>query len=317
MSDSQVRQYIDAPVAQPLTLFQKILNLLFGFIFTLPYIIFAKLRGGEGLAIRTRFIKWGITYAFRSRNYRMLYELILRPLDSTRYFEFQIADTWLKDLDLKSSIDISSPRFFLLSLTNTNPEIELLAVNPDKEDLEKTKEMFATFVGDESKYSFSDKLLDQLVDDGTSANFVSSMSVMEHIPDKQSFEKLWQLVNPGGYLFVTLPCATAGWDQYINQYDYGVLDAENYGYTFWQHFFDADDLQDRVLQYCGEPVKTCYWGEKVKGTFYRNTCVKRSISNYPYWKEPYYIARDYQRFSSLDELPGEGVVAMLFKKPSQ
>jgi hypothetical protein len=40
-------------------------------------------------------------------------------------------------------------------------------------------------------------------------------------------------------------------------------------------------------------------------------------SYYPFWREPYMMAVEYQSFSSIDELPGEGVVMLEFIKPGE
>jgi hypothetical protein len=38
---------------------------------------------------------------------------------------------------------------------------------------------------------------------------------------------------------------------------------------------------------------------------------------YPFWREPYMMATEYKSFTSIDELPGEGVVMLEFIKPVQ
>ncbi len=315
MTHTKIKQYIEVPEVPDLSLFGKVAYIVKSMILTLPFIVAARIKNGFGLAIRWRCFIWAAKSYSANNDAKILFDLLFRPLDSTRYFEMEIANTWSAELHPQHCIDVSSPKLFPLMLLSAQEIKSLQVCNPDVGDLQHTRSFLAAFEDDVIEVTYHSLRLKELVKEGLTGDLVTSISVMEHIPDENSFEDLWKLVSPGGYLFVTLPCAKFSWDQYISSYDYGVLEQGDTGYTFWQHYFDQSDVDARILRVCGEPVKSCIWGEKRKGTFFRNTSLKRCTNNYPYWKEPYYMARDYGIFETIEALPGEGVVALLFKKP--
>ena len=61
---------------------------------------------------------------------------------------------------------------------------------------------------------------------------------------------------------------------------------------------------------------TVVYGEKEAGAFQRNARRKRAehSTTYPFWREPYMMATEYTYFRRLEDLPGEGVIAMEFTK---
>jgi hypothetical protein len=74
-------------------------------------------------------------------------------------------------------------------------------------------------------------------------------------------------------------------------------------------------LQEHVFSVTGRPRHCVVYGEKTAGTFLRNAERKRANPDvYPYWREPYMMGREYGYFPDVDDLPGEGVVAMEFVK---
>jgi hypothetical protein len=106
-------------------------------------------------------------------------------------------------------------------------------------------------------------------------------------------------------------------EQYISKNPYGVLGPGDDGYTFWQRYYDQERLESSIYSVTGMPSRIAVSGEKKRGLFFRNATMKRLLigSYYPFWREPYMMAVEYQSFSSIDELPGEGVVMLEFIKP--
>ena len=105
-------------------------------------------------------------------------------------------------------------------------------------------------------------------------------------------------------------------EQYINHNQYGVLNPGDDGYTFWQRYYDPERMESSIYSITGMPTRIAVYGEKTYGFFFRNASMKRLLGSlYPFWREPYMMATEYQSFSSADELPGEGVAMLEFNKP--
>jgi hypothetical protein len=114
---------------------------------------------------------------------------------------------------------------------------------------------------------------------------------------------------------MTVPCSSKASEQYIDRDRYGILAPAEDGYYFWQRFYDRQELEDRIFAVAGRPSRQVVYGEKKPGSFQENAARKRADRYYPLWKEPYMMAREYRRYASIEDLPGEGVVALEFDKP--
>jgi predicted SAM-dependent methyltransferase len=152
-----------------------------------------------------------------------------------------------------------------------------------------------------------------------SFDLITCLSVLEHIPeDKAALERMWSLLCPGGKLILTLPCMSQPLEQYISHNQYGVLRPGDDGYTFWQRYYDRKRLSSFIYSITGMPTRIAIYGEKKNGFFFRNATMKRLLGSlYPFWREPYMIATEYQAYTSIDDLPGEGVVILEFVKPGE
>jgi hypothetical protein len=127
---------------------------------------------------------------------------------------------------------------------------------------------------------------------------------------------MWSLLRPGGKLILTLPCMAKPLEQYISNNPWGILNPENNGYTFWQRYYDLERIESIIYRITGMPDCVAIYGEKQNGFFFRNASMKRLFgSRYPFWREPYMMAIEYQPYTSIDELPGEGVAMLAFTKP--
>jgi hypothetical protein len=144
---------------------------------------------------------------------------------------------------------------------------------------------------------------------------VTSISVLEHIPrDREAVGVMWRLLETGGRLLLTVPCAAASSEQYIDRNEYGLLAPDAGGFVFWQRFYDEALLERNVFSVTGAPSRRAVYGERVAGSFQANAVRKRSDPAYPFWQEPTMMAREYSRFDRIADLPGEGVVALEFIK---
>ena len=238
--------------------------------------------------------------------------LALYPMDSTRYFEFDWVWSRLQRLSVKNYLDVSSPRLLPLSYVRRSGVARAWFVNPDKADLEMTKR-WAGALSLSGRCSFSDDPIESSRLDDRRFDAITSVSVFEHIANEgPALARIRTLLAPGGTLLMTLPCTAAGYDQFrdFDEYNLGKPDGE--GRYFFQRFYDAASLRDRVFSILGEPRQMTVYGESEPGFFGRNAQQKMRGLPYPFWREGYMMGRHFRTFPSIDALPGEGVVALEF-----
>jgi SAM-dependent methyltransferase len=193
---------------------------------------------------------------------------------------------------------------------------EILAelLNPDREDLTFTADWVAA-LHLESRCNLHNCLLDQASLDHDSFEVVTSISVVEHIPEEaEVIREMWNLLRPGGRLVLTLPCAAHPSEQYIDRDEYGLLKSNASGYFFFQRLYDQRLLESRIFSIVGEPRRSVVYGEKSPGTLQRNLYLKRADPQYPFWQEPYVMGKEFRYYRNLRDLPGEGVVGLEFQK---
>jgi SAM-dependent methyltransferase len=274
-----------------------------------PGLAFHRRCAGLGLRLlvaRRAPLQWGWSY-----------RLTCMPMDSTRYFELDFAWRALADAPLSRYLDVSSPRLLPLLLAASRPTLTATLVNPDPHDLALTDQLRQA-MGLAQRCHLQASTIAAAALPAASFDAITSLSVIEHIPeDRRAVAAMWALLKPGGRLALSVPCAARPSVQYINQDEYGVLAPDRSGFVFWQRFYDRTLLEERVFSVTGAPVHSAVYGEKVPGAIQRNADAKRrtSFSAYPFWREPFMMAQEYAHFPNVAALPGEGVIALEFRKP--
>ncbi len=236
------------------------------------------------------------------------------PMDSTRYFEFDYASRTLSGLPMERYLDVSSPRLVPVTLLEERQGLTADLINPIAKDLADTGKLI-----DAAGLATRCRLHSCLIEDAPfppeSFDVVTSISVVEHIPeDTKAIQKIWSLLKPGGVFVLTVPCMAEASEQYIDFDEYRLFQTDRNGFVFWQRFYDQRLLNERIFCTTGQPKQYVVYGEKVAGSFLKNAEQKRGNSRYPYWREPYMMAREYRYFDTVDQLPGEGVIGMIFTK---
>lgn len=309
------RQYIEVPLSLRSRGVRSLLFRLVGKLLCPIYWVAAWLSGGPGLIFHLRCTWLGVT-AFLTRCLdRGKSRLMFFPMDSTRYFEFHESWERLSRLTFTRYLDVSSPRLLPLMLMRSNKQAVAELINPDASDIRETEKFFGAFgVGDRCGYH--NCTVEQSTFERSSFDLITCISVLEHIPsDREAVERMWSLLGPGGRLVLTVPCMSSPLEQYISHNQYGVLSPGSDGYTFWQRYYDEKGLRENIFRVTGKPDRMVIFGEKTTGLFFRNATLKRVLgSRYPFWREPYMMATEYRYFSTLGELPGEGVVYLEFVK---
>lgn len=311
------KQYIDTPAPKSCYFVDKLWMPIKGIVLSPVYLVIAFILGAPGIAIHVRCMVTGIYLWFLRRiPLGTLFNFLYFPIDSTRYFEFHEAWKRVTCKTFNHLLDISSPRLLPLFLLKNTALATAVLLNPDNKDLCETQQL-AGALGVNTRCKFLNSVIDHSVGIPASFDLITCLSVLEHIPDdKAALEAIWFLLRPGGRLILTLPCMSQPLEQYISHNPYGVLSSGEEGYTFWQRYYDNERLASIIFPITGKPTYISIYGEKVHGSFFRNACMKRLLgSSYPFWREPYMMATEYQSFSDIDDLPGEGVVALEFIKP--
>jgi SAM-dependent methyltransferase len=196
-----------------------------------------------------------------------------------------------------------------------NPSLTVDMLNPDVNDLAATMSLAQLFEV-ESRCRFHSNLVEAAPFAPNSFEIITSISVIEHIPDDiGAIRRLWDLLRPGGRLLISVPCAAKAMEEYTNLDEYKLLGADDRGFVFWQRYYDQALLDQRIFPITGTPRRSQIYGEKMPNTYDANVMEKRTNPYYAYWREPFMMGVEYAYFDHISELPGMGVIAMEFVKP--
>lgn len=280
------------------------------------YLGLATLRRVPGLHFHLKIAALALKLFLEKRLTReQTFTLATWPMDSVRYFEFDFSYSAVKErVPSGAYLDVSSPRLFPLVLLRENPGLQGDLLNPDARDLEQTRQL-ARASGLEERCTFHNLLLDEVTFHDAQFDLITSLSVIEHIPergDHLTVRKLWSLLKPGGRLILSVPCAAEAVEEYIDFDEYGLYGRDEQGFVFGQRFYDRDLLQERVLSVTGSPTRYAIYGEKEPGSFVRQREEKLTNPAYPFWQEAWQLGNSFRYYSRIEDLPGWGVMAMEF-----
>jgi SAM-dependent methyltransferase len=308
------REYLSYPALSKASKAQKLVHkaasvVLFPLYWAVAYIVHTP-----GLTFRRYCALMGIRLLLRGRDIRQAYNLLVSPMDSVRYFEFDFMWRAIRNVEIRSYLDVSSPRLFPLVVVDRTVGLFTDLINPDRKDLSETVSL-ATSLGISDRCRFHAELIQSIRLAPNSFDVITSISVIEHIPDDTgALRKMWGLLSPGGRLLISVPCAAKASEEYTTGNEYGLLGPDENGFVFWQRYYDEQLLRQRIFCVTGEPRRYSIYGESKSGNYERNMTRKRTDPFYPYWREPFMVGLEYERRSRLSDLPGIGVIAMEFVK---
>jgi predicted SAM-dependent methyltransferase len=311
------KQYIEVPMPMACGKIRNLWQALVGILFLPCYVTAALILKTPGVTLQIKCAKLAMRLLITRRiSFRKCYTLICFPMDSTRYFEFHEVLAGLVQVPFERVLDVSSPRILPLMLLMQNRMAVAEIINPDRQDLQKTKQL-ALALGLTDRCTFMNTTIEMINYPAETFDLITCISVLEHIPtDKEAVASMWSLLRPGGRLILTVPCMAYPLEQYISRNDYGVLSPDSDGYTFWQRYYNMELLQSVIFNITKLPVRMAIYGERSPGYFFRNATMKRLLGSlYPFWRESYMMAEEYSYFQTIADLPGEGVVMMEFTKP--
>lgn len=245
---------------------------------------------------------------------RWLLHMLFSPMVLTRYFEFDFVWCNLPSQPVERYLDVSSPFMLPIVLMSERRAAHADFINPDRNDqalirqhivacaLTDTCTLHPCLIGDAP---FGDRTFD----------LITSISVIEHIPDdREAIGKIWSLLKPGGRLILTLPCAAQGYALFTDVDHYGLLGSNERGFTFLEYIYDAPLLEAHIYSITGPPARTELYGERHNGTLRAELLRRWSGEYWRFWREPTWMGKHFRRFDALDQLPGEGVIALMFVK---
>lgn len=245
--------------------------------------------------------------------------LALHPLESVRYVEFAFV---LRHLParLGRCLDVSSPRLLSLFLA-AKQDCHITLINPDPQDLRTTEALIRK--ADTRNIALHDWNVSHLHARQHLAAFdtVWSVSVVEHIAgpmdDSDAMRAMWDTVAPGGTLLVTVPVDREFRLEHSTFPQYPTQPREPDGMFFFQRFYDARALQERLVAPLGlAPTVIRWFGERSAGGWnrYRSRCDAWGLI--PHVTDPVWMMRQFREYPSWSVMPGLGIAGLVFAKPS-
>jgi predicted SAM-dependent methyltransferase len=243
--------------------------------------------------------------------------LLCNPVSIVRYFEFSFAADSVPWPSVRKCLDVSSPRLLFLYLLHRFPGLHFDILNPDRDDIRETGEYLDVLkLRDRSEVFPVDVMNAPIPED--SYDVVTTLSVLEHIPDEEDervLRKLWGFLKAKGRLVITVPCSQAYCEEWRNVDAYGLGSPMRNGKYFFQRIYDMAKIRERIIDVLGtEPVTMKVFGEKAQGIYAE---YERNWIAFGLWetvKDPYHIVSDYRNFSGVEELEGVGVCGLMFEK---
>ena len=259
-------------------------------------------------------------FAFKSYiklGYRRFLVLLINPISSTRYWEFDFVNKNIIPKGKQKVLDVSSPRFFGIYLTSKYKNIQYVMINPDKNDVKETAlyheasgglNNFSVQIGNALSLPFNEGIFD----------IVISISVIEHIAgpgDKKATQEMWRVLKPGGKLIITTHVSKMHRIEYRNIDQYGLGHRKSGGKYFFQRMYSKKSLEKRVIHAIGQiPESQIIIGEINNGWFdkyikaWQKNGLKTTVN------DPWYILTKFDYFKQINDLPGIGVIGMVFIK---
>jgi SAM-dependent methyltransferase len=243
----------------------------------------------------------------------LVYRLLNGTLESTNYFEFDFAWRILafSEAGDKDYLDVLSPWLLPLLLMQRRRISRATVVNPNS----LTVQIFGQLLdaaGLGSRCEILGKRLEECSLASESFDVITSISGPAQVKnDSTLLGTMWTLVKPGGRLIISLPCTVNAAGR-ISHHD-GNEEESTEPVLSRPRIYDPQLLQERIFSVLGEPTSAVVYGETTKRDL-RQPRGDALVAGYPHPREPLAMARDWRCFSRVQDLPGQGVIAMAFNK---
>lgn len=243
-------------------------------------------------------------------------DLIVDPVRTVRYFEFDFCEKAYNWEKCEKALDISSPRMFMFYLTNKYPSLKYNYINPDIKDIRESEKIYELLkpknlsieVMNAKKSKFRDNYFDAIV----------SISVIEHIDKEEditALKEMWRILKKGGSLIITIPLVKKAFDQYLDFDEYGLNSPNNKGKYFATRWYNKELIEKRIINVLGKnPEKIAIFGEKESGFFWDYSKKERIQGLNERKKDAFYTAKMYQYYKDYKDNKGLSIIGMVFKK---
>ncbi len=243
----------------------------------------------------------------------LVYRLLNGTLESTTYFEFDFAWRILASSEAgdKDYLDVLSPWLLPLLLMQRRRISRATVVNPNGLTVQIFRQLLDA-AGLGSRCEILGRRLEECSLAPESFDVITSISGPAQVKnDSILVGTMWTLVKPGGCLIISLPCTFNAAGRIISHDGNGEENTE--AVLSWPRIYDPQLLQERIFSVLGEPTSAVVYGETAKRDL-RQPKGDAHVSEYPHPREPLAMARDWRCFSRVQDLPGQGVIAMTFNK---
>lgn len=225
-------------------------------------------------------------------SFRLPFRYFFFPIDYTRTVEIPqiLKASGIKTDERKGLriLDISSPQILTICLAQSQPDAEIIYINPFEDELE---DMYV------KKHVSGCKNIQVLKGDITQEedlrklgkfDYIFSCSVFEHIYPEENgdivaIKNIPGLLQPGGSFTASVPFYSKGFNEYKRTDVYATKNTEN-APIFFQRFYDPVTIQERLLAPSGLNTKSMvYAGEK----FYQTGTIQKRLGMFfaPFWKK--------------------------------
>lgn len=275
---------------------------------------YASSRGLPGLDFARFGRRVGTRLLLRGRRQGAGY--LISPVDNVRYWEFPFALSCLPAQPGRC-LDVGSPRLFSLYVASRHPRAHVTMLNPDGPDCRATAQVVSGLRL--ANVSVRRRALHEL-EDGERFGCIWSLSVVEHIhgayDDRQAMRWMFERLEPGGRLIVTVPTETRYQEWLRGARCYDTQAPRPDGLYFYARFYDLAAIRERLIEAVGvEPGVVRWFGERTPGRFMAYERCWRRQGYRLGCSDPREVADHYREFATWEEMPGVGICGLMFQRP--
>ena len=271
-----------------------------GAVLTPFYRLSASLLGAPGIRLHVRCGALALRLLINRRiSLSEALTLVCHPFDSARYFEFYIFGKCPHScMRWDNYLDIISPLLYFLLLLVAHPKFNASLLNSDKRDMIVSQGMLHMFNLNVRCRTYNCVITGADLSP-VSFDIITSISVIEHIPEPDdliALKYIWQLLRPGGRLFISVLYAAEAFEENICINEYGILKIGGDGYVYGQRFYNEELLKSQIFQLLDQPARTRIYGERHKGASMANRACWSRDAWYPFGRESFMMGREYRYY---------------------
>jgi hypothetical protein len=250
-----------------------------------------------GLQFQRFRVRFEIKRLFREKQLPIsVRSLVLdRPPDPASYLGFHFASQFLGDKTLGNYLDVSSPWLFPFALVSNFRAANVTLLTEKAIGIRSLARGLRTHSEKEIRFVAKNVPLQDESYDTISSLWDAHEDSKRHVHDVRSLRRL---LKPGGTLLLSVPCVRK-----IPE----VTSANG------PWIYDANALERYVFDVLGQPKRYAIYGAQTSRIGNEPVCGDPANAS-DRWAASLAIGRDWRCYSSLQELPGSGVIVMKFTR---